>query len=197
MYIKEPFKSDKLFFVSDTHFGHKNIIRFDKRISPITGKLFETVEEMEDYIIDAWNSVVTDEDTIFMLGDFFYRCSKTKAKDIISRLKGKIYWVKGNHDDTRMKSAVGLEFYDRYEIWVDDEEVDDGKQNIILEHFAMLTWPRSHRGSWHLFGHSHGSLEHPSPAAIDVGVSAPHSIDFKPISYEEVKIIITQRYLKK
>ena len=72
-----------------------------------------------------------------------------------------------------------------------DEEVSDGFQDIILCHYPMVVWDKSHRGSWQLFGHVHGMLDGDkrlSPNQMDIGVD---SNNFRPISYQEVKEIIT------
>ena len=61
----------KIFFTSDLHFGHKNIIRFDNRP-------FSTVEEMDEALIRNWNAKVSDEDTVYVLGDIsWYNDAKT------------------------------------------------------------------------------------------------------------------------
>lgn len=81
---------DHVFFTSDTHFGHANIIRFCKRP-------FENVEEMNEVLIENWNKVVSDDDTVFHLGDFAFGGSNV-WKEIIPRLKGHINLIIGNHE---------------------------------------------------------------------------------------------------
>ena len=87
------FKHDEnchIFFTSDTHFGHTNIMKYCKRP-------FETVEEMDQTIIDNWNSVVRPEDIVFHLGDFGF-CGSLRLREIVDQLNGKIYLITGNHD---------------------------------------------------------------------------------------------------
>ena len=84
----------KTFFIADTHFGHGDIIEYEKRP-------FGSVDEMDREMITRWNSVVSDDDTVYVVGDFsFYDvsgdCAKTAA--ICSQLKGKKILIKGNHD---------------------------------------------------------------------------------------------------
>ena len=58
-------------------------------------------------------------------------------------------------------------------------------QRIVLSHYAMRIWDRSHFGTWHLFGHSHGSMpDDPTSRSLDVGVDV---WNYRPVSYEQIK----------
>ena len=83
-------ENPKIWFTSDTHFGHKNIIKFSERP-------FSDVEEMDEVMIRRWNEVVGKDDTVYHLGDFAF-LSTGKLRQLISRLNGKICLVNGNHD---------------------------------------------------------------------------------------------------
>ncbi len=78
------------YIISDTHFNHENIIKYCNRP-------FSDINNMNKKIIENWNDIVTDEDIIYHLGDFLLG-SKYDLMDIISKLKGHIYLVRGNHD---------------------------------------------------------------------------------------------------
>lgn len=80
----------KEWYISDTHFGHANIIDYE-------GRPFKNAEEMDEAIIKNWNSVVSKEDMVFHLGDFSFR-NKYDTSEIVSRLNGRIVLIKGNHD---------------------------------------------------------------------------------------------------
>jgi calcineurin-like phosphoesterase family protein len=68
--------------------------------------------------------------------------------------------------------------------WVKDvAEIYDYNKRIYLSHYAMLRWPASHRGSLHLFGHSHGKLLNPAPNSLDVGVDC---WDYKPVTLKQI-----------
>ena len=56
----------KTFVISDLHLGHKNIIK-------LCDRPFKSLEEMDNVIINNWNKVVTDEDIVYVLGDFAYK----------------------------------------------------------------------------------------------------------------------------
>lgn len=83
-----------IFLTSDTHFNHKNIIKYEHDTRP-----FNTIEEMNDVLIERWNSVVTSSDTVYHLGDFFMgQTRKNLYEEILSKLNGKIHLIIGNHD---------------------------------------------------------------------------------------------------
>lgn len=195
--FKYNFKSlpnKKVWFTSDPHFLHKNIIKYCKRP-------FKDVNEMNETLISNWNSVVGKDDLIFCLGDFALGNEK-QCHEILKRLNGQKVLILGNHEKTVMNKFYNInEFdggiYNRLEIRVMDSEVSNEFQDIILSHYTMFTWNKSHRGSWQLFGHVHGMLDNNealSPNQIDVGVD---SHNFTPISYEKVKEIITLKNLNK
>ena len=85
-------------FTSDTHFGHKNILEYEKDARP-----FSSVEEMNERLIDNWNSVVGSSDIIYHLGDF---CFGKNNLDIAKRLNGKKRLVLGNHDNLPASSYL-------------------------------------------------------------------------------------------
>lgn len=175
------------YFISDTHFGHANILRHCKRP-------FSSVGEMDDAIVRNWNAIVRPKDTVYHLGDFAWNPIITR--EILGRLNGTIHLIQGNHDKRILKKDIPERFASvspYLEIKVRDEEMDV-KQNLILCHYPMEVWNKSHHGSWHLHGHCHGTLPNSdSKARIDVGVD-PH--DFKPVSYNEIKNIMTGKVFK-
>lgn len=89
----------KFFVTSDQHFNHENIIKYCDRP-------FSSVEEMNEKMIKRWNAVVSKDDTVFVLGDFFMG-RLTEIEDILSRLNGHIMLVEGNHDkDNRITTMT-------------------------------------------------------------------------------------------
>ena len=77
------------YFTSDQHFGHFNIIRLSRRP-------FKTVEEMDETMVKRWNAKVRDDDTVYVLGDLFFRAATVEP--ILKRLKGHKHLMLGNHD---------------------------------------------------------------------------------------------------
>lgn len=85
----------KTYLISDTHFNHKNIIKYCNRP-------FNDIMEMNKTIINNWNKIVSPDDIVYHLGDFFLG-SKYDLEDIVSKLNGKIYLIRGNHDRLTVK----------------------------------------------------------------------------------------------
>src|ERR1700677_1793896 len=107
----------KVWFTSDPHFWHKNIIR-------LCNRPFSSVEEMHKQLIAHWNNVVSDEDTVYVLGDVFF-CGAQKAHEILNQLKGKKILVRGNHDKftlTKLKSMFSA-VHQQLKIHVRDKAV--------------------------------------------------------------------------
>jgi len=186
--------ADNIWFTSDPHFLHANIIKYCNRP-------FEDIKEMNQTLVNNWNSVVGEDDLIFCLGDFALG-KESDCNHILKSLNGHKVLIKGNHEKTVMKKSFNRDefdggIYQLLEIKVNDEEVSNEFQDIILCHYTMMTWNKSHRGAWQLFGHVHGMFDNSpnlSPNQFDVGVD---SHDFTPISYQRVKEIITQRNLER
>ncbi len=186
-------KNEKqIWFTSDTHFGHANVIRFNKRP-------FKDVEQMDAMLIKNWNSVVGYQDDVYHLGDFSLTSAERSLR-ILEQLNGRIHLIKGNHEKSVLEKSFTREKFawikDYYELKVDDPDArgKHSQQSIVLLHYAMKVWNKSHHGSWHLYGHSHGSLpDDINSLSFDVGVD---SHDYFPISYDEVKRIMSKKEFK-
>lgn len=168
-----------IYFTSDTHFGHSNIIRYCNRP-------FANVREMNETLISNWNSVVGSNDTVYHLGDFSFGW----AEQYFNRLNGNIHWVHGNHD--RDAWQIRKRFVSHSPLMHVNVDMGDRRpQSIVLCHYAMRVWNKAHHGAWHLYGHSHGTLEDvPYGKSFDVGVDCH---DYFPISVERVKEIMDSR----
>mgnify|MGYP000163782079 FL=1 len=179
--------ANKIFFTSDTHFSHKNILKYQASTRP-----FETVEEMNDKIVENWNSVVPKDGIVYHLGDFSTGNSRNWA-GIRKRLNGRIGLILGNHDLLPISEIQPLfmSINDVLELKIQDPDAYRGCQGIILNHYAMRVWNKSHYGSWSLYGHSHGSLfDDPNLLSIDVGVD---SFNLSPVSYYQIKEIMAKK----
>lgn len=165
--------SSSVFFTSDTHFGHTNIIKYCNRP-------FATVQEMDDVIIERWNQVVKPGDRVYHLGDF----SWGDPYKYLAKLNGQKYFVIGNHDKIKEHEAC------RQWVWIKDYyELKIGDQTIVLHHYAHRVWNKMHHKSWHLYGHSHGTLP-PHGLSFDVGTDC---WNFTPISFEQISEKIKQQ----
>lgn len=147
-------KDQKVWFTSDLHIHHRNVIRFCNRP-------FENEKEMGEKLIENWNFVVGDNDIVFVLGDTFWFNDSRSIKKVLDQLKGKtIYMLPGNHDDFEHYHRVDDERIvlcpDVVVLWL--QEYGSSKKNEIwMSHYPMMTWPHRDNGAWQLFGHIHSN----------------------------------------
>lgn len=186
-----------IFFTSDTHFGHSKIINYCKRP-------FSSIEEHDKTLIQNWNNVVGQDDTVFHLGDFAYGNSQF-VSNIIKQLNGNIILIKGNHDLRNMNPTL----YNMFSDAVYQARILIDKQTVYLNHFPFLCFEHGDINlykdnySIQLFGHVHSgpltSSEDTSrlnillPTQYDVGVD---NNNFTPISWIDVKNKIKQQINK-
>jgi len=170
----------KDFFASDHHFWHRNIIGFCKRP-------FTNMDDMHTRMITDHNSVVMPEDRVWFIGDFSFG-EPDQTSQVLARMKGQKFLIKGNHDhQRRVTSVVGYAGVFPY------KEIKCGEDHIILSHFPILVWNRAHHGAYHLHGHSHGSLQYPptlqNARIFDVGVDHLYVINdsYAPVEWEWIK----------
>jgi calcineurin-like phosphoesterase family protein len=140
---------------------------------------------MDETLVKNWNEVVKGGDRVFFLGDVSICRDLDRVDRLLARLAGQKFWILGNHDheDEREKYAHHFQKMER----LMDLRIGKGEaaQDIVLCHYAMLVWNKSHYGSWMLHGHSHGELKYPFQAKImDVGVDA---WNYRPVSFEMLK----------
>lgn len=134
------------FYISDWHYGHKNILAYDNRP-------FKTIEEMDKTLVDRWNEAVSPSDRVFVLGDMFW-CNEDCAVPILQSLNGEKVLVLGNHD-TYKKQAFRSQFSRITEYL----EVKDGGKNVVLCHYPIPCFKNHFHGWYHLYGHVHNSFE--------------------------------------
>lgn len=131
------------FYISDYHFGHSNIIRYDNR-------MFKNVNQMDEVMIEKWNNVVTNNDTVYILGDFSWY-KEDKTIDILNCLSGRKVLIRGNHDKISTNIAA------QYDGIYDYLEITDGTEKVVLSHYPILFWNGQFHDSIHLYGHVHNS----------------------------------------
>ena len=191
-----------VFFSADQHWGH-SIIRAH------CDRPFASVDEMDEVLIQNWNSIVNFGDIVYFLGDFVWRDAK-KALAIRKRLHGNIFFIEGNHDAAAHKIRNEFGWFKPVAMVKVDE------QQIFLSHYAHRVWPKSHFGIFHCFAHSHGTLpDDPHSLSVDVGVDAvaqrladkrppletEHEVvygitkpeDYRPMSFDELKAIMAAK----
>jgi calcineurin-like phosphoesterase family protein len=159
-------------FTADEHYGHRKINEYCKRP-------FSSVEEMDEEIACRHNTLVQPNDVVIHAGDFTLTKSVERARAYVARLSGKHIFVRGSHDYWLRKDSTVREIWQRA----------IGEHFVVVCHYAMRVWPRSHYNAWLAYGHSHGRLE-PIGKSWDVGVD---NNDFYPVSFDALKAIMDSR----
>jgi calcineurin-like phosphoesterase family protein len=173
-----------VFFTADLHFGHSGIITFCDRP-------FGDVSEMNKTLISNWNSRISNDDHVYIVGDLFYggrdASGQNEAISIVRKLNGILHLIAGNHDFPYLKN---MEYH---YLFADVDELrylkHDG-EDIFLCHYPMAEWSGYYRGSWHIYGHIHNakntayqymkSQENALNACVDI-------CNFMPVTFQELK----------
>ena len=168
---------NKIYLIADTHFNHNNIIKYCNRP-------FKDIEEMNKIIINNWNSIVDKDDIVYHLGDFLLG---DNISDFVSKLNGKIYLVRGNHD------GKSIDFYNKIGLEVVPTQTKLEEFKIILSH-RPLADNQIPDGYINIHGHIHnakldGSFDSSKHKCVSVEV-----VDYRPIEIgnlldDDVKLV--------
>lgn len=136
-----------IWFTSDTHFGHENVLKF-------TDRPWETIQQMNSVIVANINARVGMNDELYILGDFSFKMTAQDAYGLRKKITcKKVHLVPGNHDKDWTQPAVSRAFITEPPICV--LKIDG--QKIVMSHFPMADWQSMSHSSWHLHGHIHSS----------------------------------------
>lgn len=166
----------RIYFTADTHFGHKNIIKYCKRP-------FRNLEHMNNTIINNWNKIVGPDDLVYFLGDFCFKNSQKGEKPEkdyrywLSKLNGRIVFFKGNHDS---KDSLNIKLV-------------SGVISIFGEEIFMCHNPEDYNKDYriNLVGHVHEKWKIKrlgKNILVNVGVD---QWNFKPVTFEEINKAIS------
>lgn len=161
-----------IWLISDTHFGHSNILTFEPYYRP-----FKTIEDHDEQLIQNWNNVVKPGDKVFHLGDF---CLASQSIKIAKRLNGNKYLIMGNHDKAPTQQYLSSGFHKLL-------------GSVTLEKFILTHIPVSDKQFSRFKGNIHGHLHSKlleDKRYFNVSVE---QINLTPINYEEVKILFNER----
>lgn len=141
------------FYIADTHFFHKNVIKFDNRP-------FSSVEEMNEKLISNWNNVVRNEDTVYILGDFIWsNPNSDEYKNIISHLNGWKVIVLGNHDPKQYSKELNRIGRIRKVCQMEEVVEEDGSR-VICSHYPIPFYRCAYQPNFFMFyGHIHITRE--------------------------------------
>ena len=175
-----------IYFVSDLHFGHSDIIKFCNRP-------YRSVQEMDEALTVNWNSVVKKDDTVFDLGDFAF-APDWRWKELLGKLNGHHILIIGNHDCSEYPGDSVMELFERVET---EMLLEIDEHQVYLNHFPFLCYAGSYRNAGtatiQLFGHVHSGprvggkdkdrLAWLFPNQYDVGVD---NNNYMPVSWQQV-----------
>lgn len=169
------------YFISDLHFGHENVIAFENRP-------YASVGEMDDDIINKWNSRVKGCDTVYIVGDLIFE--NKDPEPYLSRLKGRKILIVGNHDEKWLKNYPhGVRYF---EAVTDYLVTTVENRKITFCHYPMYEWKNSRKigskkAGYHVYGHIHGrrddiykpifALPHSFNAGADINGLMPVPFD--------------------
>lgn len=183
------------YFISDPHFFHENVIRFDKRP-------FTSVEEMNAKMRDWWNNTVSEKDRVYILGDFIWLPpSDPEYIKFTKSLNGKKVLIKGNHDNVEKFSS---ELKNCFEDIKSRKEIKLNKKRIIMDHYPLMMYRHDTDSNvFHFHGHTHITAEQdwvekwtcalifnrgmgtPTGQIINVGCMMPY-MNYIPRTFEEI-----------
>lgn len=165
------------YFTSDQHFGHFNIIRLSHRP-------FASADEMDETMIAKWNAKVKADDTIYVLGDLFFRSANVEP--ILNRLNGSKHLVLGNHDHSWTGRVRLADYFESVQTM---KEIDVCGAPATLCHYPMLSYPHARRG-YMIYGHIHNNtgddywpLIMRRPRMLNAGVDVN---GYEPVTFEEL-----------
>lgn len=193
--------SVKTYFIADLHFSHAGTLYFHPQrreaagisVDELKSDRAASVLKHDEWLINLWNETVRREDTVYILGDFCLG-NRERAEKILQRLKGKKFFIEGNHD----KSVHGLERYFEWYGQIKEAKFSNNQYDFIdpnetfcveLCHYPLLTWNRRPHGTCMVHGHTHGSIEDFNTSSlelrVDVGLDTKFA-DYNLVSLEKL-----------
>ena len=166
-----------IYFTADAHFGYEGIIG-------LCGRPFENAAEMDEIMVALWNSTVSGNDTVYILGDLFYR--HRDPESVLKELNGKKHLIIGNHDASWLKKIDPSKYFISVE---NTAKISDGKRGLILSHYPLLTW---WDGDYVVHGHIHNDRSSSywpavknDPKMLNAGVDIN---GFRPVTFDQLVI---------
>ena len=173
-------------FTSDTHFGHSNILEYQKHTRPFT-----SIEDHDRAIISNWQAKVAPDDVVYHLGDFGFD-NEARLDSVLSQLPGQKFFIWGNHDKVIRNSE---KLRNHFQGLAEYKEITIEKQRVVLFHYPVFEWNRMHHGSYHFHGHTHGSVVLDGRVQ-DVGVDTRPNNDCSLWSWRELHQMMQKREVR-
>jgi calcineurin-like phosphoesterase family protein len=167
-----------IWFTADFRFGHSNIIRYCNRRFKASRKWIERSSTVSTTPLRPMTSSISISSGIFASG------ARRKRWSTASRFAARRFLGAGESRQTNSQA-------DREFSWLSNlAEISIHGQPIVICHYAMRVWNRSHHGAWHLYGHSHGNLPDTPSLSMDVGVDTH---DFRPWHFDKISTLMAER----
>lgn len=182
---------NNVFFTSDTHFSHENILKFTTKHGAPARPGFSSIEEMDEKLVEKWNSVVKPHDKVYHLGDV---TMKKRFIDIVNRLNGRKRLIMGNHD------IFGFKFYADYFDEVYAMRIIP-QENLMLTHIPIQSQSIK-RGFINVHGHIHERIicddeQMDYPSASNVQHPKYFNACVEQHNYTPVSLDVVSDYVKK
>lgn len=169
-------------YLADTHFGHFNVIKFDKRP-------WKDVEQMDKDMIRLWNEKVYDDDHVYFLGDLCFR-NAHPAEWYLKQLKGHKHLIIGNHEGAVLQSPEAMSCFESIDQILEIKDVlNERPVKIVLCHYPMQEWNGKFHDTWHIYGHIHNNLgeTYDAMSRMDRALNAGACINnYAPVSFKEL-----------
>lgn len=167
-----------IWFISDTHFGHSNILGFIGLDGNLIRPGFAFVEEMDERMVENWNAVVKDQDRVYHLGDVMMNPASVP---ILGRLKGSKRLLVGNHDSESLKLMAP--YFKKIGLWRIFKD-----EGFTCSHMPLREEQFRHKTTHNVHGHIHERLVRlasgePDPIYINVSVE---QTDYRPVHMDEI-----------
>jgi calcineurin-like phosphoesterase family protein len=188
MKFKKIITTGRVFITSDTHYAHKNICRGvtdwrtqDGEVPVGSTRDFETIEQMNNRLVNAINNVVGQDDTLIMLGDVSFGGFENIGIFLDRLICKNIHLILGNHDHHIENNRENIQ--SRFLSVQHYLEVNINDKNFVLCHYPLQSWNGLNKGVIHLHGHVHlpANRKFGNGKRMDVGVDGndmvPYSID--------------------
>ena len=135
-----------IYYTADLHLGHENIISYCNRP-------FENTDEMGEDIVSNWNSVVHENDDVYIIGDVLFKL-KNDSPLYLDRMNGIKHLIVGNHDKRNLKKDIFKNLFTSIDDYL---LIEDEGRKVVLFHYPIIEWDGYFRGAYHIYGHIHNS----------------------------------------
>lgn len=187
---------EKIWFTADTHFGHRNVLKYCSGRSEVGGYALDDIEAHDRWLMDVWNRTVSKKDTVYIIGDFTF-LTKEQARKLLCKLNGNKNLIIGNHDSSSLHLDGYLKMIQHINVRVFKKKVFPFLEEdfqVFMCHYPMITWASKHYGCVELHGHCHGRLDDYNEESTDLRVDV--GLDGRLANYGLVDLETVYGYFK-